>query len=207
MNAMRFGVRGIEVEASMLIALAATSCRGHHSDRPPMRLVQEMAAQPYYRPQSWVAPAPPGATEPTIAIEHPVELDATHTGKGPRGYVARAPIKVDGHVVRRGEDRFNAFCSPCHDKAGSGQGVVVQRGFPTAMDLASEHALNLSDGEIFGVISRGQLNMPALSAQLSVEDRWATVIWVRVLQRSQHTQLAQVPSIDPAQILDEERSE
>jgi mono/diheme cytochrome c family protein len=114
------------------------------------------------------------------------------TGKIGNSFVARAPIAVDDRVIARGQERFNIYCSPCHDKAGTGQGTVVQRGFPGPIDLASDNTRQMTDGELFSIITNGIRNMAALGEQVPVPDRWPIVTWVRVLQRSQHAALADI---------------
>ena len=32
-------------------------------------------------------------------------------------------------LLERGQQRFDIYCSPCHDRAGDGDGMIVQRGF------------------------------------------------------------------------------
>jgi mono/diheme cytochrome c family protein len=104
--------------------------------------------------------------------------------------VADIPAKVDLELLDRGQRRFDGFCAPCHDKAGSGQGTVVRRGFPAPIDLASEHTRGLADGEVFRIISFGVRNMPGHRHQIRPEDRWAIVAWVRVLERARNGALA-----------------
>jgi mono/diheme cytochrome c family protein len=101
-------------------------------------------------------------------------------------YVAVAPLPVDAHTLRHGEERFNIHCAPCHDRAGSGRGPVVRKGYPPALDLSSVRARAMSDGQVYDTLVHGVRNMPARGYALTVHDRWAVVAWVRVLQRSQH---------------------
>jgi mono/diheme cytochrome c family protein len=116
-------------------------------------------------------------------------------------FVARAPIAVDDRVIARGQERFNIYCSPCHDKAGTGQGTVVQRGFPGPIDLASDNTRHMTDGELFTIITNGIRNMAALGEQVPISDRWPIVTWVRVLQRSQHATMADVEPSQKTNIL------
>jgi mono/diheme cytochrome c family protein len=185
-------------------ALLGGACRGQPSSRPPLRLIGDMTLQPKVRPQaagrngSGMQPLVAGV----VAQEELREDDAYYRGRQGRGYVARVPLVVDSQVLTRGEERFNIYCSPCHDRAGSARGVIPQRGFPGPVDLASPNTRGLKDGEIFNVITQGVRNMPAYRSQVPVSDRWAIVTWVRVLQRSQHATLADVradlvPTIQP----------
>jgi mono/diheme cytochrome c family protein len=166
-----------------------------------VRLIRDMTQQAHLLPQ--VAPSEVktsisqmGWLAGTVAAEEPTELGPLETGKTGSNFVARAPIAVDDRVVARGQERFNIYCSPCHDKAGTGQGIIAQRGFPGPIDLASDNTRRMTDGEVFSIITNGVRNMAALGEQVPIADRWPIVTWVRVLQRSQHAALADV---DPPQ--------
>jgi mono/diheme cytochrome c family protein len=127
-----------------------------------------------------------------VAQEDPVMLTASETGRSAKGFLARAPLAVDAQVIARGEERYNIYCSPCHDRAGTAQGVIPQRGFPGPVDLSSSNTRGLTDGQIFDIIARGIRNMPAMKGQVPAADRWPIVTYVRVLQRSQSAKIADV---------------
>jgi len=189
--------------------MGAVACRGKTSTKPQIRPIRDMAAQAHLLPQASFLGARNGSSmQPlvrgVVAREDIVEPDAYETGKTKKGYLSRIPIAVDEPLIARGEERFNIYCSVCHDRAGSGQGVNPQRGFPGPVDFASDDARNLSDGQIFEIITQGIRNMPAMGDQVPIVDRWPLVAWVRVLQRSQHAKIADVePKFLPA-ILPEE---
>ncbi|MFQ5608082.1 MAG: c-type cytochrome, partial [Candidatus Zixiibacteriota bacterium] len=91
--------------------------------------------------------------------------------------------------------RFNIFCSPCHDAAGSGKGAVIMRNagmFPPPT-FHQDRLRNIEDGHIFDVMTNGIRNMPSYAAQIPVADRWAIVTYFRVLQRSQNATLRDIP--------------
>lgn len=192
--------------AFALVGVGA-GCRGNISADPPVHTPwDDMWRQQKYKPQKEVRSDemkkifPDGRTmrpipEGTVPVGYLKEDDAYWRGKNPDGsFVAKAPIEVTEKTLRRGQQRFNIFCAPCHDRAGSGKGIVVQRGFHLPVDLASEHTRTIGDGEIFDIISNGVRNMPAYGAQIPEDDRWAIALWVRVLQRSQSATLADVPA-------------
>ena len=188
--------------------VALSGCRGQPSSDPPVRLIQDMMFQPkvlpeapshFYEDGSGMRKPPEG----TVADEELREDDAWFRGNTQSGtFVPRVPGRVDEKLLARGQERFDIYCSPCHDRAGSGQGVVVRRGFYRPVDLASDHTRGLSDGEIFDVATHGVRNMPAYRFQIPVADRWAIVAWVRVIQRSQHAAIGDIapeltPKIEP----------
>ena len=185
--------------ALIALTLVATGCRGATSEEPPIHLIGDMDWQQKFQPQEATPFFPDGrAMRPlvdgTVAQGQLREDDAYWRGRvDDKTFVARAPVKVDEKVLQRGQERFNIYCSPCHDKAGSGHGMAVQRGFPPPIDLAGDRVRGLSDGEVFDVITNGVRNMPSYRKQIPVQDRWAIVTWVRVLGHSQHASTNDVP--------------
>lgn len=168
--------------ALVLLGLVA-GCRGQVSEKPPVHLFDDMDQQPKYRPQAESRFFADGRT-----MRPRVE------GTVARGeLVAPARPEATAALAVRGRERFDVYCAPCHDRSGGGHGMVVRRGFPPPIDLASERARGLSDDEVFEVITRGVRNMPAYGAQVPPEDRWAIVLWLRVLQRSQRASVEDVP--------------
>ncbi len=180
------------------LALALSACRGQPSEDPPFHLVQDMRSQNKYRPEAAslffadgraMRPPVPG----TVAQGELVEDEVFLQGKTSAGFARKAPIEVSEATMKRGQERFNIYCSVCHDRAGSGRGINVQRGFPPPVDLGSDRVRGFADGQIFQVISNGVRNMPSYAAQVPLADRWAIVTWVRVLQRSQRASEKDVP--------------
>ena len=184
-------------------------CRGKLSTQPPRMLFRDMHDQPSLRPETQVpdeigmnarrAPPPGVVARETVATPGVFEL-----GKSKQNYATRVPVTVNEQLLARGEERFNIYCSVCHDRAGSGQGVNPQRGFPGPIDLASDNTRSLKDGQIFEIITQGIRNMPKMGDQIPVSDRWPIVAWVRVLQRSQHAHISEVEPMCVSSILPEE---
>ncbi len=110
-----------------------------------------------------------------------------------------APFHVTEDFVKRGEERFNIYCSPCHGMTGYGDGMVERRAQdlkngpdPAAaqtwvqpQNLQEAKILTRPDGHIFNTITHGIRSMPPYDKQISISDRWAIVAYVRALQRSQ----------------------
>ncbi len=86
--------------------------------------------------------------------------------------------------LRRGHERYDIYCAPCHSESGNGQGVVAKRGFLITANLHGEqfNADNYADGQIFSAITNGKNLMKHYSDKLNVHDRWAVVAYVRALQ-------------------------
>lgn len=118
---------------------------------------------------------------------------AYYTGKTGKDYVAKAPVQVTEQLLHRGQERFNIFCSPCHDRTGNGRGMVVQRGYKPPPTYHQDRLRKVEDGYIFDVITNGFGAMPSYAPQVPAADRWAIVEWVRVLQLSQNVPEAGLP--------------
>lgn len=102
------------------------------------------------------------------------------------------PVTVTRESLLRGRERYDIFCAPCHDRAGSGQGIVVARGLKQPPSLHIERLRQMPPGYLFDVITRGFGAMVDLSDRVSPADRWSIVAYVRALQRSQNASLADV---------------
>ena len=103
------------------------------------------------------------------------------------------PFPVTLAVLARGQQRFNIFCSPCHDRVGTGQGMIVRRGYRAPASFHMDRLRQAPAGYFFDVMTNGFGVMPDYAQQVHPEDRWAIVAYIRALQLSQHATLADVP--------------
>ncbi|MGH9380664.1 MAG: c-type cytochrome [Thermoanaerobaculia bacterium] len=99
--------------------------------------------------------------------------------------VAEIPVEVDLETLERGRFLFDGFCAPCHDRAGTGNGMVVQRGFKQPPSMHETRLREAPPGYVFGIISNGFGQMSSYAAQIEAEDRWAVAAYIRALQLSQ----------------------
>jgi hypothetical protein len=53
-------------------------------------------------------------------------------------------------------------------------------------NLTAAQFVEIPNGQLFNTISNGRNTMMGYASQIAVEDRWAIVLYVRALQRSQH---------------------
>jgi mono/diheme cytochrome c family protein len=193
------------VRAGAVALLSLAACRGEPSEAPPFHLIHDMRLQNKYRPEGASAFFADGKSmrapvEGTVAQGQLYEDEVFYQGRSAAGFAQKAPIEVGEATLKRGQERFNIYCSPCHDRTGMGRGIVVQRGFPPPVDLTSDRVRGFADGEIFNVMTKGVRNMPSYAAQVPEADRWAIVTWVRVLQRGQRASLEDVPADRRGQI-------
>jgi mono/diheme cytochrome c family protein len=108
---------------------------------------------------------------------------------------SKTPPPANETLLARGEDRFNAFCSPCHGLSGYGDGMIVQRGFPAPPSYHSDDLRTADAQHFFDVITNGYGFMYSYADRVSVEDRWAIVAYIRALQLSQNSNTASVPDL------------
>jgi mono/diheme cytochrome c family protein len=120
----------------------------------------------------------------TVAQDFPVfEYPATPEGALLAGQELSNPFAADDvDAVTRGGLVYSNFCAVCHGGAGHGDGTVTKRGVPPPPNLQLPHSLEMTDGQMYHVISTGQGNMASYASQLPREDRWKVILHVRKLQ-------------------------
>jgi mono/diheme cytochrome c family protein len=158
------------------------------------RMIDQRRGAPYRGTDA----SPPGAmmrTPPlgTVAQDTPAAGPAT-TGIGPDGYCRHLPIPVDEALIRRGQERFAIVCAACHGELGDGDTVVADHmDLVRPRDLLDPRIRSYPVGEIFHVITAGYGLMASHADLLPVRDRWAVAAYVKVLQLSQHAEVATLP--------------
>jgi len=114
---------------------------------------------------------------------HPLSYQSTSQDAIRAGEKLRNPLSItDARALDRGASIFANFCQPCHGSAGTGNGPIAMRGFPAPPSLLADHALKMKDGQMFHILTYGQNNMPPYRTQISSEDRWKVILYVRSLQ-------------------------
>lgn len=136
-------------------------------------------------------------------------------------YFAGFPKQIAGRekdqrslLLKQGQERFNIYCAVCHGDTGFGDGLIHQRvsrlndvylaknpggndlpvnGWIQPANLHAETIRNMPIGQIFNTVSQGSKSMRGYAAQISVEDRWAIVAYVKALQLSQTFPESQLP--------------
>ncbi len=197
---------GILLAALALIPLALIArARVTTSSEPRIQLIRDMGRQPKFKTQSADPMFADGrAMRPevagTVARGERHANAAFWTGRDADGWVTAFPVAVNDALLRRGQERYDIFCAPCHGLAGYGDGPVAKRADalqegtwtpPSSYhtDLVRQRPL----GFIFNTITYGIRNMPAYGPQIPASDRWAIIAYVRALERSQDARIDDVP--------------
>lgn len=174
--------------------------RGRPSSKPPIHPIQDMDNQPKYEAQerSEFFDNDAAMQQPVAGTVPRGELrvdDSLYRGMDSRGAWLESNARtVTMQLLERGRERYDIYCSPCHNRVGDGKGIMVNRGYVPPPSFHTERIRQMPDGELFDVITHGVRNMPAYAHQIPVEDRWAIVAYLRVLQRSQNATIEDVPA-------------
>ncbi len=184
----------LKLAAVVLMAGASLACRQDMHDQPkyiPLRPSDFFGDGRSERP----------LVEGTVARGHLNDDTAFHTGKGPDGKPLDAfPFPITKEVIQQGQVRFNVYCSPCHDRLGNGDGMIVRRGYRKPPSYHIDRLRQVPNGYLFDVITNGFGAMPDYAAQIEPRDRWAIVAYVRALQLSQNTSVNDIPPAARAQL-------
>ena len=131
------------------------------------------------------------------------------------GSTATAPAKTPGGVVQfgerraaappltlalleRGQERYRIFCTPCHSELGDGNGMIVQRGFPAPPNYLIPRLRNAPPQLFYDVITNGFGAMYSYAQRVPPDDRWAIAAYIRALQVSQDSKLADLSGAERA---------
>jgi len=131
--------------------------------------------------------------EGTVARGQLNDDELLYTGKVNGQDATEFPFAVTAEVMARGRERFDIFCSPCHDRAGSGEGMVVKRGYRQPPSFHIDRLRQSPVGHFFDVMTNGFGAMPDYRTQVPVTDRWAIAAYIRALQASANATLDAVP--------------
>jgi len=181
--------------AWVALALLLTGCvRGCPSSRPPIHINPNMDDQPrydaleaskfFYDGKVQREPVPG-----TVARGELREDGAFFTGKDEAGdYLSGSPVEATEAVLARGEQRFDIYCAPCHEKRGTGRGILFQYGSVPTPSFHEQRIIDLPDGQIFETITNGKGLMKGYGYPIPPADRWAIVAHLRRLQHERQDQ-------------------
>jgi hypothetical protein len=191
-SSLKFG--GIRIAACAAIAVFALSgCR------------LDMHIQPKYLPYEPTTFFADGRSErpkvPGTVARGELRLDSLLFTGTENGVEANEfPFPITRADLERGRERFNIYCTPCHDYTGSGNGMIVQRGFPHPPSFHSDRLRNAPVGHFFGVMTNGFGAMYSYADRVDVGDRWRIAAYIRVLQLSRNATLDDVPEAERAKL-------
>ena len=191
----------------LLLAVAVISVagfRGSISRKPPIEVFPDMDRQQKLRPQEPNAFLPGGiSSQPFVTgtvprsaahlvkgelvasyADSPLRDSPVFTGRvvGATNMVETIPVPVTEKLMARGRERYAISCLPCHGAQGDGNGITKKYGMAVVANLHDKRIVSMTDGEIFNTITFGKNLMGGYGANVTVEDRWAIIGYLRTLQ-------------------------
>lgn len=190
---------------AMTLALGALALAGctATSEKRAYEYMPDMARDPAYK-----AYAPNPVTRDGLTLQRPV------AGTIPRGYqpfhygagdaeAERAgrelhnPYQPTARTLEEGKALFQTYCLVCHGAQGKGDGPIAGK-IPPPPSYTSQRVLPFPEGRIFHVVTMGSGKMPSYASQLSADERWKIVTYVKtVLQNTGDSQTTNPPPTGP----------
>jgi mono/diheme cytochrome c family protein len=180
--------------AAGLALLVLPGCRQDMHDQPKY---QPLEASTFFKDGRASRPRVPG----TVARGRRDDDAMLVSGKADGKLADVFPEPVTKAALDRGHQRFDVYCSPCHDRTGDGRGMIVMRGYKQPTSFHDDRLRGMPPGYFFDVMTNGFGVMPSYAAQVPVADRWAIAAYIRALQLSQHATLAEVPDAERAALV------
>ena len=175
--------------------------QGDKFRKPPFEIIPDMDRQPKLRPQAPNNFFNDGKSsqlkvDGTVARGSAYEENAVNTGRitGTTNFVDVLPVAVTEQLIKRGHERFDINCSPCHGKQGDGKGITTKYNMVAVANLHDQRLIEMTDGEIFNTITYGKNLMGPYGANIDIQDRWAIIAYLRALQRSHLATIDDVPA-------------
>jgi mono/diheme cytochrome c family protein len=168
-----------------LLGLVAMSVAGCHTDMWRQPKHEPLDASEFFADGQASRPLLPG----TIARDHLREDGAFFTGSENGKWIDKMPLEVTKELVKRGQERYDIYCSPCHGRTGDGKGMIALRGFQLKRPVGNYHTdrlRNMPVGHFYDVITNGYGAMYSYASRVEPQDRWAIVAYIKALQLSQN---------------------
>ncbi len=151
---------------------------------------QEDKPSPFFADGTSSRPIPDG----TVSRSRGAIQASFFTGQDKNGLLTEVPLEVTEAVLKRGQERFNIYCSPCHNYSGNGRGMIVQKGFVQPTSFHDPRLRASPVGYFFNVITNGYGRMYSYASRVPPADRWAIAAYIKTLQYSQDAPVADLPA-------------
>jgi len=173
-------------------------CRNGMEDQPKVR---ELQGSEFFQDGRAARPRVAG----TVARGHLHDDELLETGKLGGRAADLFPYPIDAGALARGRERYDVYCSACHDRTGGGDGMVVRRGFPRPASFHDPRLRAAPVGYFVDVMANGFRRMYPFADRVSARDRWAIAAYIRALQLSRNASLADASSDGRGELSKEER--
>jgi len=208
-------VRRAATRSNCRIVLAAglvlfAGCRQDMYDQPRY---ESLEASRFFDDGMSARPLEPGTVARLDPRDQPRDLlyDASRLDEPAED--GRMPLRMSVELLRRGQERYRIYCTPCHGELGDGRGLIVERGFSAPPPFYGKRP-KVANGPVtiyddlheapdihfFNVITDGHGAMYSYASRIAPRDRWAIVAYIRALQLSQHAREADLPARDRSKL-------
>jgi len=201
---------------AVIAVVSIAGFRGQHSTKPPFEIFPDMNYQDKVKDQQPSAFFADGAASRapipgTVAEEMPAQGDYWSTGKWDEAHWGDGipvhdavdggrPLQIDAANMARGRERYTISCEVCHGAAGDGKGITSKYGLNGAASYHTDQLRQETDGQLFDTITNGKGQMMGYNYNITIDDRWRIVMYIRALQRSQNAMLADSTTEEQAQL-------
>jgi mono/diheme cytochrome c family protein len=168
------------------IAFVAASCRQEMRTDSRLKPYQESA---FFADRASSRPLVDGVVPRGEARSDDFLYMGEINGHLVRGFPA--PVTLD--QLNKGRERYNIYCSVCHGLTGTGDGMVVQRGFPKPPSFDEQRLRDAPEGHFFHVITNGYGAMYSYASRVEPSERWAIIAYIRALQFAHNAAPQDVP--------------
>lgn len=177
------------------VAIAFTSCNKHDENSPGVEYMPDMYRSPALESNMAYVHIENGKENGDTAQANRMPVEGTVA----RGYLpwpypntaegydaakinAHNPLVKNDKNLKDAEELYTKFCVHCHGGTGQGDGPVGLKlpGQPPAYTAPDK--INLTEGEIFQIITYGKGLMGPHAPLVSQEERWKLVMYVQHLQ-------------------------
>ena len=166
----------------LLLGVLISACGLNMYDQPKAEVFE---ASPYFADGASVRPLIEGTVSRSRGLVDP----AYYSGQG----LTDLPFPVTMEVLQRGQERYNIYCSPCHNFNGDGLGLIVQKGMVQPRSFHDPGVRPLPVSYFYSAITNGFGRMYPYASRIPPEDRWAIAGYIKALQLSQNASEADVP--------------
>ena len=175
-----------------IVLTAGLAAAGCHQDMYEQKKYVPLAESEFYRDGQSARPP----VEGTVVHRDHSDDGLISTGKVGGMPVNAFPFRITEATIRRGQERFDIFCAPCHGRTGDGDGMVVQRGFPQPPSYYADSVRALPVGRYVDVIANGFGRMYPYGDRVPPRDRWAIAAYIKVLQASRAVHVADLTTAE-----------
>jgi mono/diheme cytochrome c family protein len=180
--------------AALGLCVLLLGCRHGMEDQPKLRPLQ---GSDFFADGRAARPRVPG----TVARGFLHDDVLLETGKLGGREADLFPYPIDAAALARGRERYDIYCSACHDRTGGGNGMIVRRGFPRPPSFDEPSLRAAPAGHFVAAAANGFGRMYPFADRVSARDRWAIAAYIRALQLSGHAALSDATPADRAALV------